>query len=74
MDGAPTISHAVPETAFATYEGTLPKCLLSYWSCMPIGLKPGDVIRVRTNLGLIVAKRTLGKPTTDKQRVIQTLF
>jgi len=41
---------------------------------MPIDLKPGDVIRVRTNLGLIVAKRTLGKPTTDKQRVIQTLF
>jgi len=121
--GAPTVSHAVPETAFATYEGTLPKCLLSYWrefgwcsfcnglvwivdpglfrgrigswlsetpefagtdyyvfarsafgSLYAYRPETGDVIRVVTTLNLIFAKRTLGKPVADKERVIQSFF
>ena len=121
--GAPTVSHAVPETAFATYESTLPKCLLSYWrefgwcsfcnglvwivdpglfrdligswlgdtpefaetdyyvfarsafgSMYAYRPETGDVIRVGTAHRLIVAKRTLGRPRTDKERVIQSFF
>ena len=34
----------------------------------------GDVIRIRTTHSSIVAKRTLGKPTNNKERALQSFF